>query len=65
MKSKGLLKNNKKKITLALLILILLAGMVVGYVVLKNHFSIWSEPVLKSLDYDAANVADNEWTARY
>ena len=65
MKTKELLKANQKKILLAFLIFILLVGMVVGIVTLSNQFRASSEAVLNSLDYDAANVADDEWTARY
>ena len=65
MKIKELLKVNQKKILLAFLIFILLVGMVVGIVTLSNQFRASSEAVLNSLDHDAANVADDEWTARY
>lgn len=65
MKIKELFQANQKKILLAFLILILLVGMVVGIVVLSNPFRASSEAVLNGLDYDAANVADDEWTARY
>ena len=65
MKIKELFKTNQKKILLAFLILILMVGMVIGIVALSNQFRASSDGVLNSLDYDAANKADDEWTARY
>ena len=65
MKIKKMFKANQKKILLAFLIIVLLLGMIVGIVVLSKQFRAFSEPVLNRLDYDAANVADDEWTARY
>lgn len=64
MKIKKLFDTKKKRV-LAILVALLLVGTIVGAVVLTNQFRVPTEPVLQELDDDKANVADDDWTARY